>query len=164
MNINQYLETLNKRYITGIASEHTYRADLESLIRGLVNDIEVTNEPSQVTDCGNPDYVITRKNIPIGYIEAKDIGKDLGSKLYEEQFTRYQNALDNLIITDYIYFQFFENGKQVADIRLANIENNVIVPNVDQFEKFTNLIINFSSRNTQAIKSPIKLAELMAGK
>jgi hypothetical protein len=130
----------------------------------LVSDIEITNEPSQVTDCGNPDYVITKQNVPIGYIEAKDIGKDLNANLYKEQFNRYKNALDNLIITDYIYFQFFEDGDQVAEISLAGIENNIISPNLEQFEKFTNLITEFTTRTTQTIKSPVKLATLMAGK
>jgi hypothetical protein len=32
--------------------------------------------------------VITRKKIPVGYIEAKDIGKDLKAAVYKEQFTR----------------------------------------------------------------------------
>jgi hypothetical protein len=27
--------------------------------------------------CGAPDYVLTRKDIPVGYAEAKDIGVDL---------------------------------------------------------------------------------------
>ena len=49
----------------------------------------VTNEPSRVA-CGAPDYIITRKNIPVGYIEAKDIGADLDNKLYKEQFDRYK--------------------------------------------------------------------------
>jgi hypothetical protein len=35
-----------------------------------------TNEPANVTDCGNLDYVITKGKIPVGYIEAKDISKD----------------------------------------------------------------------------------------
>ena len=51
--------------------------------------------------------VITKGKIPIGYIEAKDIGKDLKSTKYKEQFTRYKKTLDNIIITDYIWFQFF---------------------------------------------------------
>ena len=164
MNIEQYLTALNTRYITGIASEHSYRADLEALVKQLINGIEVTNEPSQVTDCGNPDYVITRKNIPIGYIEAKDIGKNLNAKAYVEQFTRYKNALDNLIITDYIYFQFFENGELMAQIQIADIKNGKIVAIPEHFEKFTNLMADFANRITQAIKSPAKLAELMAGK
>ena len=164
MNIEQYLTALNTRYITGIASEHSYRADLEALVKQLISGIQVTNEPSQVTDCGNPDYVITRKNIPIGYIEAKDIGKNLNAKIYVEQFTRYKNALDNLIITDYIYFQFFENGELMAQIQIADIKNGKIVAIPEHFEKFTNLMADFANRITQAIKSPAKLAELMAGK
>ena len=164
MNIEQYLTELNKRYIGGIASEHSYRADLEVLVKQLISGIEVTNEPLQVTDCGNPDYVITRKNIPIGYIEAKDIGKNLNAKIYVEQFTRYKNALDNLIITDYIYFQFFENGDLMAQIQIADIKNGKIVAIPEHFEKFTNLMADFANRITQAIKSPAKLAELMAGK
>lgn len=164
MNIEQYLETLNRRYVSGIAGEHTYRSDLELLVRGLVDGIEVTNEPSQVTDCGNPDYVITKLGVPVGYIEAKDIGKDLNSKSYVEQFTRYRSALDNLIITDYIWFQFFENSELVAEIRIADIKNGRIIPNPKEFDKFKDLIVTFTSRVTQAIKSPSKLAELMAGK
>jgi len=36
-----------------------------------------------VTDCGNPDYVVTKGKNPVGYIEAKDLGKDLNSKQYK---------------------------------------------------------------------------------
>lgn len=100
MTIHQYLEILSDRYRSGISRERSYRGDLENLIRSLVPEIHVTNEPTDVTDCGNPDYVLTKGKIPVGYIEAKDVGKDLASKIYNEQFTRYREALDNLIITD----------------------------------------------------------------
>jgi len=59
------------------------------LIRELVLQVEATHEPSKVTDCGNPDDVITRKNIPIGFIQAKGIGNVLKSKTYKKQFERY---------------------------------------------------------------------------
>ena len=110
MTTPNYIAILTKRFASGISREHSYRGDLETLIRTLVTTVEITNEPANVTDCGNPDYVITKGKIPVGYIEAKDIGKDLNSKSYKEQFNRYKNALDNLIITDYIWFQFFQNG------------------------------------------------------
>jgi hypothetical protein len=60
MNLNHYIETVHKRFQSGIAKEHAYRSDLESLIRELVPGVEVTNKPANVTDCGNPDYVITK--------------------------------------------------------------------------------------------------------
>ena len=164
MNISQYIEQLNKRYIGGISKEHAYRGDLEALIKSLVTDIEVTNEPANVTACGNPDYVITKKDIPIGYIEAKDVGKYLNSKTYKEQFTRYKKALDNLIITDYIHFQFFKEGELVNEINIAEIENGKITPLPANFAQFENLIKDFCTFVGQTIRSPKKLAQMMAGK
>lgn len=167
MNTNEYLQSLNSRLQQGHTSEHTFRGDLEQLLHSLLpRNHHIINEPSKISDCGNPDYVITHNKIPIGYIEAKDIGKDLNHKLYSEQFNRYRNALDNLIITDYVWFQFFENGEKVAEIRLGDLSTNnkSIIASESQFQKFANLIADFASKVTQSIKSPVKLAELMAGK
>lgn len=164
MTINEYIEIVSKRLQSGISREHSYRGDLETLIRELVKGIEITNEPANVTHCGNPDYVITKGKIPIGYIEAKDIGKDLNSKSYKEQFGRYKKALDNLIITDYIWFQFFQNGELVHEIKIGEIENNSVKPIPENFSKFDNLIKDFSTQIGQTIKSSKKLAEMMAGK
>jgi len=65
-------------------------------------------------------FVVTRNiggdPIPT-YIEAKDVGKDLNSKSYRKQFSRYKRALDNLIITDYVWFQFFRAGALVYEVR-----------------------------------------------
>lgn len=166
MNLNQYIETVDKRFQSGISREHSYRADLEALIRELVPGVDITNEPANVTDCGNPDYVITKGKIPIGFIEAKDIGKDLNGSLYKEQFTRYRKALDNLIITDYLWFLFYQNGELVAEIRIGEIDvdGKAVRPAAENFEQFTNLLQNFCTFISQTIKSPKKLAEMMAAK
>lgn len=164
MRINQYIDTLNKRHKSGISREHSYRGDFENLFRDLIKGVEITNEPANVTDCGNPDYVITTNKIPIGYIEAKDIGKDLNSKSYKEQFERYKQALDNLIITDYIWFQFFQNGVLVNEIRIAEIDDGIIKSITNNFVKFENLLSNFASFKGQTIKSSKKLAVMMAAK
>lgn len=164
MTIKEYLEIVSKRLQSGISREHSYRGDLETLIRQLVKGIEITNEPANVTDCGNPDYVITKGKIPIGYIEAKDIGKDLNSKSYKEQFGRYKKALDNLIITDYIWFQFFQNGELVHEIKIGEIEGNTVKPIPENFSEFENLIKDFATHIGQTIKSSKKLAKMMASK
>lgn len=164
MNTSEYLTKINQRLESGISREHSYRGDLESLLGNLIKDVDITNEPANVTDCGNPDYVITKGKIPIGYIEAKDIGKDLKSKQYKEQFDRYRKALDNLIITDYVWFQFFQNGKLVHEIKIGEIENNTVKPITSNFSEFENLIKDFSTHIGQTIKSSKKLAEMMAGK
>ena len=63
---------------------------LESLIKSLVTDIKVTNEPTNVSAYGNSDYVITKKDTPISHIDTKKVSKYLKSRIYKEQFTRYK--------------------------------------------------------------------------
>jgi len=127
MTSSQYLEKINTRFKSGISTEHSYRGDLQSLLESFAPDVEVTNEPSRIA-CGAPDYIITKKAIPIGYIEAKDVGTDLNSKAHKEQFDRYRNSLSNLIITDYLDFQLFIDGEFKTSIRIGRIDGNKIVP------------------------------------
>src|SRR5690606_32350125 len=165
MTISEYLSLLNTLYITGNAREHSYRGDLQTLLSTLLPDILVTNEPARV-QCGAPDYVITKgkANIPVGYIEAKDIGVKLDSKTLKEQFDRYRNGLSNLIITDYLQFDFYRDGEMTTSITIAEINNGKIVAKPENFDAFTSLIKNFAETVSQTIKSPQRLAELLAGK
>jgi hypothetical protein len=123
----------------------------------------VINEPARIT-CGAPDYILMKKDIPVGYIEAKDIAVDLNSKSQKEQFDRYKASLTNLIFTDYMDFHFYRDGQFVNSIRIAEIVNGSIVGRSDQFDHFEQLIKDFAQMISQTIKSPTKLAEMMAGK
>ncbi|MDO9153606.1 MAG: hypothetical protein Q7U47_07865 [Paludibacter sp.] len=84
MTLDQYIDNVNQKFKAGNATEHTFRGILEQLIESIVPTIRATNEPKRQS-CGAPDYILTKKDtstssvaIPIGYIEAKDIGdKDL---------------------------------------------------------------------------------------
>ncbi|HQA75008.1 type ISP restriction/modification enzyme [Flavobacterium sp.] len=163
MTLDQYITKLNTLYQTGIAREHAYRGDLQQLLMDIVPDVLVTNEPARVA-CGAPDYVLTRKDVPIGYIEAKDIGVDLVHKSLKEQFDRYKNGLSNLIFTDYLDFHFYKDGELVTKIAIGKIVDGVIVSNSENFEQFNSLIKNFVQTISQTIKSPTKLAKMMAGK
>ncbi len=163
MTISEYIDRINTRYKTGISTEHSYRADLQNLVESLSNDVMVTNEPTRVA-CGAPDYIITRKNIPVGYIEAKDIGKSLDSKDYKDQFDRYRNALNNLIITDYLEFRLYRDGTYVLSVVIGAIQGNKIVAKNENFEAFIGLIKDFCIHVSQTIKSASKLSKMMAGK
>ena len=127
MTIAEYLDKINIRFRTGISREHSYRGDLQTLLESIAKDVLVTNEPARVA-CGAPDYIITRQDIPVGYIEAKDLGKPLNSKDYKEQFDRYKTSLNNLIITDYLDFWLFKDGELVTTIKIAEIHNGQIKP------------------------------------
>ncbi len=163
MTIPEYLKELNLLYKSGHATEHSYRGHLATMISTLVPDVQVTNEPQRIA-CGAPDYIITRKAIPIGFIEAKDVGTDLFNKTYKEQFDRYKTSLNNLIITDYLNFQFFVDGVLSTTISIGHIENGKIVSETTNFDLFTRRITEFCSFTGQTITSAQKLAKLMAAK
>tara|TARA_R110001592_G_scaffold237306_11_gene496374 strand:+ start:35652 stop:38816 length:3165 start_codon:yes stop_codon:yes gene_type:complete len=167
MTLQSYIDNLNQRYKLGNATEHTFRGDLQQLIETLVPGIRATNEPKRQS-CGAPDYILTKGEIPVGFIEAKDIGdKDLEGKKKtgnKEQFDRYKASLNNLIFTDYIDFYLYNDGELITKIAIATVDGNSIKPLPDNFKTFENLIKNFTTHVGQTIKSPKKLAEMMAGK
>jgi len=167
MTIENYIDNINQRYLLGNATEHTFRGDLQQLIESLVPEIRATNEPKRQS-CGAPDYILTKKDIPVGFIEAKDIGdKDLEGKkksVNKEQFDRYKASLDNLIFTDYIDFHLYNDGEFITKIAIAEVTEKGIVALPQNFARFENLIKDFCTHIGQNIKSPKKLAEMMAGK
>ena len=167
MTIENYIDNINQRYKLGNATEHTFRGDLQQLLESLVPTIRATNEPKRQS-CGAPDYILTKKDIPVGFIEAKDIGdKDLdGTKKTgnKEQFDRYKASLNNLIFTDYINFHLYREGEFITKIAIAEITDKGIKPLPENFGNFENLVKDFCVHVGQTIKSSKKLAEMMAGK
>lgn len=167
MTLQEYIDNIDKRFRLGNATEHTFRGDLQQLLESIVPAISATNEPKRQS-CGAPDYILTKKDIPVGFIEAKDIGdKDLdGAKKTgnKEQFDRYKASLNNLIFTDYINFHLYREGELITIISIAEITDNGIKPLPENFGNFENLIKDFCVHVGQTIKSSKKLAEMMAGK
>jgi len=167
MTLIQYIDNINQRYKLGNATEHTFRGDLQQLLESMLPTIRATNEPKRQS-CGAPDYILTKKDIPVGFIEAKDIGdKDLdGTKKTgnKEQFDRYKASLNNLIFTDYLNFHLYRDGEFITKIAIAEITDKGIKSLPENFESFENLIKDFCSHIGQTIKSSKKLAEMMAGK
>ena len=167
MTTAQYIDQVNQRYQLGNATEHTFRGDLQQLLESVLPEIRVTNEPKRQS-CGAPDYILTKKEIPVGFIEAKDIGdsdlKGLKKTGNKEQFDRYKASLNNLIFTDYITFYLYRDGELVIEISIAEINSSGIKALPQNFVIFENLIRDFSTHIGQTIKSSKKLAEMMAGK
>ncbi|WP_103664896.1 type ISP restriction/modification enzyme [Gracilimonas amylolytica] len=165
MTIQEYVDQLNRRFKTGISREHSYRGDLQTLLESLLDNILVTNEPKR-SDVGAPDYILTKGKIPVGYIEAKDIGDpDLGGKKKnKEQFSRYKDGLPNLIFTDYLDFHLYRDGDFITSIRIAEIEDGKIVGKPENYGEFENLVKDFGTHIGQTIRSANKLSKMMAGK
>ncbi|KYJ86632.1 DNA methyltransferase [Sulfurovum riftiae] len=147
----------------GISTEHSYRGDLQNLLSELCVDVTVTNEPKRQA-CGAPDYIITKKGIPIGYIEAKDVGKDLDDKSLKEQFDRYKASLDNLAITDYLTFRFYRDAEETTSVAIGKIVDGRVVPQPHNFKLFAELMQSFCLYVGQTITSASKLSKMMATK
>lgn len=166
--IQNYIQAVNAKFVTGKTTEHSFRGDLQSLVESIIGSgYMVINEPKRQR-CGAPDYIIEKNSIPIGFIEAKDIGdtdlegkKKTGNK---EQFDRYKASLNNIVFTNYLDFYFYQESELVAKISIAEISGNQIKALPENFPMFESLIKNFSIYLGQTIKSPQKLAKMMANK
>lgn len=168
MDLSEYISTINQKFRAGNATEHTYRGPLEQLMQSQLPKLRITNEPKRV-NCGAPDYIATTKDgVPIFYIEAKDIGdSDLDGRNphgHKEQFTRYKQALDHIIFTDYLDFHFYEHGEFVDSVRIAEVRGDKIAAVKEAEGKFLDMIQHIGSSAIQSITSASRLAKLMAGK
>lgn len=159
-----YLQNITQRYKQGNATEHSYRGDLQQLLQTLLPDALVTNEPKRQA-CGAPDYILTRNDLPIGFIEAKDVGDaDLHGKRHnKEQFDRYKQSLGNVIFTDYLTFHWYKHTTYVTSVTLAELTDGV-KPNKHALNEFAQFITHFATHATPEITSPSDLAAIMARK
>ncbi|MDC1175540.1 N-6 DNA methylase, partial [Bacteriovoracaceae bacterium] len=163
MDLNDYISDINSRFVTGDAREHTYRPSFQNLIEALVPNTLALNDPARI-ECGAPDFIITRENLPIGYVEAKDINLSLDSNEHAEQLNRYRSSLSNFSFTNYLDFYFYYDGEKYAEISIGRVEKGRIVPLEENFSEFLTLIGNFSIRKNIVIDDPKKLATIMARK
>lgn len=109
--LKDYLDAIEAAMRRGDATEHTHRPALKALIEALAGSgVQAVNEPRRIA-CGAPDYVIARGTVPLGYIEAKDVGANLNEVEHSEQLVRYRDSLGNLILTDYLEFRWYLGGE-----------------------------------------------------
>lgn len=162
--ISDFLTRVQSVHKTGSATEHSYRPALEALFSSLAEEVTALNEPKRVA-CGAPDFIIQRGEIVIGHVEAKDL--DIGLRgmknANKEQQDRYRKALPNLIYTNCLDWDFYQNGEPIASVRIADFLMG-IQPNPGQFDTLENLLRDFIAQRPQTITSPRVLAEMMAGK
>ncbi len=161
----KYLNGIIAKFKTGKTTEHSFRGDLqdfvEKIAKDVQNNIQAINEPKR-QKCGAPDYIVQTNNIPLGYIEAKDVDKSLDIVEKSDQLERYKASLENLILTNYLEFRFFINGEKTDTITIAEIQNGKIKVYEKEYSRLINRIKVFCVYEGQTVKSPKQLANLMA--
>jgi len=160
-----YLGEVERQLRTGEAGEHAYRSALQRLLEGLGERVTATNEPRRVA-CGAPDFLVSRDlghgPLTVGYVEAKDLGADLDEVERSDQLKRYRNALDNLILTDYLEFRWYVRGQLERKARLAEVVGGRPDLDPDGEKKVRYILEAFLSRQPEAVSDPAELARRMA--
>ena len=125
---NKYISALNDVYETGVAKELSYRQAIQTLIKSVdKSNISTIDEAESGDKRIRPDILVMKnKEHYIGFVETKDIGKNLSDKIYKEQFTKYKNAFPNLIITDYLHFILYINGEEKQNVRIGEVKDDKI--------------------------------------
>jgi hypothetical protein len=166
--IDVYRRQIERELKQGDATEHTHRPALKALIESLAAGVTATNEPKRVA-CGAPDFSLTRKKVPLGHIETKDVGVNLaemarGKGPHGEQFIRYRDGLPNWILTDYLEFRWYVAGQKRLDARLAEIDaRGKLKPTPDGEEKLAQLLDAFIKQEALTVSTAKDLAQRMAG-
>ena len=162
MDFSHYLARVLADLKAGNATEHTHRPALQTLLETSIPGIKATNEPRRIA-CGAPDYIVTRGEVPIGYIEAKDIGIPLDAVENDEQLKRYRASLRNLILTDYLEFRLYRNGELVQTAKLAQWHKGGAIKKLAAGATDTAALIeSFLNSDQPTITNPRDLAQRMA--
>lgn len=157
-----YLTQVEIACKAGNATEHTHRPALKTLLEAFHPDVIATNEPKRIK-CGAPDYIITRKATPLGFVEAKDIGISLDDAERSEQLKRYRESLANLILTNYFEFRWYLSGELRLTARLVKIQaNGKLRVEAEGIQQLTELLQEFFATDIPVISSPKELAVRMA--
>ena len=161
--VDSYLHALQKELSRGDATEHTHRPALKSLIESSFAGLHATNEPKSAERENKPDYIIRKGTVIIGFVEAKDIDKDLKAALKTAQLKRYLEALPNLILTNYIDFIWFVGGEKRMEASLASLNGKAIKPAQDANARWQELIDSFCKEVAPTVTTPSQLAKSLAG-
>src|SRR3990172_11106791 len=118
--LREYVRQIERALQRGDATEHTHRPALKALREAVEKGVTATNEPKRI-ECGAPDFVVSRGQTTVGYVEAKDAGAGLDEALKTDQLKRYRESLGNLVLTNYLEFRWFVDGAERGAARLGSV-------------------------------------------
>lgn len=152
--LKSYIKKIWQKYSQGDAREESYYSILEDLLNTYAkfskrNNVYVTTLPKK-TEAGNPDFRIWDGSQKItGYIEAKTpTEKNLDEIEATEQLKRYLENFPNLILTNFLEFRLYRDGKLIDSVSVARQDTMIrakAIPPVEHEQAFKNLLDKFFS-------------------
>ena len=117
------------------------------------NTIRFVQEPRRLDQIGRPDFVAMNGLLPLGYIEAEAYGRDLNQLTghAQEQNARFTENLDNFILTNFVDFQLWTEGRLREEARVG-----------DGTGGFETLLERFLNAEPVQIATPETLARYLA--
>ena len=155
-----YLKTLGELLKSHPREEGLYPAFLKLFEEKNLKAIQL---PAK-TIAGFPDIKVSQKDgFIIGYIECKRPDEPLSKWENAEQIKRYISHFKNFLLTNFISFKHFVNGKCVQSLDLISLEDlekgNLQKANL---EGFFNLIQEFVNYQEKPIQNTEELARALA--
>jgi len=166
--LEKYIQLVSKKFTHETTSEYGYRTEFENMLRGVFASIKVSrfDHDAKAREGNKPDFAVVKNDIPLLYIETKDIGVSLDKVEKSEQMSRYFGYA-NLVLTDYLEFRFYRNGETYGKpivIADYDIKNRTITPKPKNYEFLAKTLIDFTKSHKEPIKSGKHLAKIMGGK
>jgi predicted helicase len=165
---NHYIQSISSKFSHLETSEMGYRTDFEILLKGIFESIKVkrVDHDAKAKQGNKPDFIVINKDVPILYIEAKDIGVSLDKVEKSDQMKRYF-GYTNLVLTDYLEFRFYRNGLPYEEpIKIASydLKNRIITALPQNYEHAAKTLLDFTQSQKEPIKSGKHLSKIMGGK
>jgi len=163
-----YIQSVSSKFSHEETTELGYRADLEFLLKKIFEVIKgqrIDHDP-KAKQHKKPDFVVLKFDIPILYLETKDIGISLDKVEKSDQMDRYY-GYTNLVLTDYLEFRFYRNGlRYEQSIKIADfdLKTRTIEAIPENYEHLTKTLIDFAHSQKEPIRSGKHLAKIMGGK
>ena len=164
----KYTDNVAKKFSNENTSEYGYRSDLEALLGHIFSELnihDIQNDPLSL-DGSKPDFVIVKNQVPMLYIETKNIGVSLDKIEKTEQMSRYYGYA-NLVLTDYLEFRFYRNGERYQEpIILGTYDKRkrTIKINPGSFQSLQDTLLDFTTSHREPIKKGSHLSKIMGGK
>lgn len=152
-----YLRSIQKNLQKG--SERTHYPALKNLLDNSTTGIDAAIE-EKGNKAGIPDFTVRRRELLIGYVEAKDVGLNLDQVEKTEQLQRYLESFTNLVLTNYLEFRWYLNGRRRLKETLADRDGSQV--QIKDTARVAALLDQFLNYPGEVISSPEDLAKQMA--
>ena len=157
LSFDAYLKSIQKNLQKG--SERSHYPALKELLDDPADGVDAVIE-EKGNKAGIPDFTVKRRELLVGYVEAKDVGLDLDQIEKTEQLQRYLEAFPNLVLTNYLEFRWYVDGKRRQKEVLADRNGNKLqAKNADKVSALLDQFLNYTG---EIISSPEDLARQMA--